>query len=217
MGKSGASMLQVARTNDLVQAFSALVQASVLSSADAGRLTALVQSSSAAKSEDTDEEEGAGAPDAAVYEGHSGGIIETLEGLKEKAESQLDTARKTETSNLQNFEMLKQSLEDEIKAATNEKDEATTDSAASKERMEVATGDLEVTSKDLAADIADLAETHRLCMTTAEDFEAATKSRGEELAALAAAKKVILEKTGGAEKLSYGLTQVSLLQVSSRP
>jgi predicted nucleic acid-binding Zn-ribbon protein len=214
MGKSGASMLQVARTNDLVQAFSAMVQASVLSSADAGRLTALVQSSSAAKSEDSDEEDGAGAPDAAVYEGHSGGIIETLEGLKEKAESQLDTARKTETSNLQNFEMLRQSLEDEIKAANNEKDEATNGVAASTESKEVAVGDLDVTTKDLNADLADLADTHSVCMATAEDFESATKSRGEELEALAAAKKAIAEMTGGADKLSYGLDQVSFLQVA---
>ena len=32
------------------------------------------------------------APAAAVYEGHIGGIIATLEGLLEKAEAQLDTA-----------------------------------------------------------------------------------------------------------------------------
>merc|ERR1719359_2132472 len=46
MAKSGASMLQMKNTNDVVQALSAMVQASMLSSADAGRLTALVQSSS---------------------------------------------------------------------------------------------------------------------------------------------------------------------------
>jgi chromosome segregation ATPase len=218
MGKSGASMLQVTRTNDIVQAFSAMVQASVLSSADAGRLTALLQSSSSAsaKSADADEDEDVGSPDAAVYEGHSGGIIETLEGLKEKAESQLDTARKTETANVQNFQLLKQSLEDEIKASNDDKDEATNGVAAAKEALGVATGDLDVTSKDLAADIADLAETHSLCMTTAEDFEAATKSRDEELKALAEAKKVIAEKTGGAESITYGLAQVSLLQVKAQ-
>merc|ERR550537_1876620 len=94
----------------------------MLSSADAGRLTALVQSSS--QDTDADSDSDVGEPAAAVYEGHSGGIIETLEGLKEKAETQLDSARKTETANLHNFEMLKQSLEDEIKAANNEMDEA---------------------------------------------------------------------------------------------
>merc|ERR1719221_944319 len=212
MAKGGASMLQLGHASDVVQAFKAMVQASMLSSADAGRLTALVQSD---RSADSEEDLGVGAPDAAIYQGHSGGIIETLEGLKEKAETQLDKARKTETSNLQNFQLLKQSLEDEIKTASDELDEAKTATAASKERKEIATGDLDVTSKDLAADTADLAHTHQLCMTTAEDFEAATKSRDEELNALAAAKKAIADKTGGADALSYGLNQVSLIQVAS--
>lgn len=35
-------------------------------------------------------------------------------------------------------------------------------------------------------------------MTKAQDFEAETKSRGEELAALAKAKEIIIEATGGA-------------------
>merc|ERR1719361_2906286 len=99
LAKSGASMLQLTGASDIIQALSALVQASMLSSADAGKLTALVQSAS--QSEDTDEELGIGAPDAAVYKGHSGSIIETLESLREKAESKLDIARKTETANVQ--------------------------------------------------------------------------------------------------------------------
>merc|ERR1719471_739184 len=72
--------------------------------------------------------------------------------------------------------------------------------------MAVATGDLDVTSKDLAEDVKSLAELHQDCMTKAQDFEAETKSRGEELAALAKAKEIIIEATGGA---------ASFLQVSS--
>merc|ERR1719471_1265447 len=64
--------------------------------------------------------------------------------------------------------------------------------------MAVATGDLDVTSKDLAEDINSLANLHQECMTKAQDFEAETKSRGEELAALAKAKEIIIEATGGA-------------------
>merc|ERR1719387_604864 len=52
-------------------------------------------------------------------------------------------------------------------------------------------------------------------MGAAEEFELATKSRGEELKALATAKKVIAESTGGAAGQSYGLNQVSFLQLSS--
>merc|ERR1719353_2792249 len=49
-------------------------------------------------------------------------------------------------------------------------------------------------------------------MNGAEEFELSTKSRGEELNALATAKKVIKETTGGAAGQSYGLNQMSFLQ-----
>ena len=60
-------------------------------------------------------DESLGAPAASVYEGHSGGIVDTLNDLLEKASSQLDEAQKTETTDLNNFQLLKQSLVDEIK------------------------------------------------------------------------------------------------------
>merc|ERR1719428_1247040 len=47
-------------------------------------------------------------------------------------------------------------------------------------------------------------------MKGAEDFEAETKSRGEELKALATAKKVIVEATSGAADLSYSFVQTSM-------
>merc|ERR1719389_4203 len=52
-------------------------------------------------------------------------------------------------------------------------------------------------------------------MKGAEDFEAETKSRGEELTALAIAKKVITEATSGAADLSYSFLQTSRTQMSS--
>merc|ERR1719159_411399 len=209
MAKSGASMLQLKSATSITEALSAMVQASVFSSADASRLTALVQT----QQEDSDEEEGA--PAAAAYEGKSGGIIGTLEGLTEKAEGQLDTARKTESKNNQNYQMLKQSLTDEIKFANKDMDKAKKGLAASQEKKAVAEGDLDATSKDLADDVATKATLHQDCMNSAEEFELATKSRGEELNALATAKKVIVEATGGAAQQSYGLNQMSFLQLSN--
>merc|ERR1719271_783617 len=103
MAKSGASMLQLQSAKSITEALSVMVQASAMSSADASRLTALVQT------EQSDSDSEFGAPAAAVYEGHSDGIIGTLEGLTEKAEGQLDKARKTETTAVQNYQMLKQS------------------------------------------------------------------------------------------------------------
>jgi hypothetical protein len=207
MAKGSASMLQTKSTTSITEALSAMVQASVFSSADASRLTALVQT----QQDDAD----TGAPAAAVYEGHSDGIIGTLEGLTEKAEGQLDKARKTETTAAQNYQMLKQSLTDEVNFANQDMDKAKKGLSESQEKKAVAEGDLEVTSKDLAEDIQTKATLHQDCMTAAEEFELATKSRGEELKALATAKKVIKESTGGAAEQSYGLNQESFLQIAS--
>merc|ERR1719199_1450398 len=209
MAKSGAAMLQLKSATSLTDALSVMVQASALSSADASRLTALVQT------ENSDRDEEPGAPAAAVYEGHADGIIGTLEGLTEKAEGQLDKARKTEATNLHNYEMLKQSLTDSIKFANKDMDEAKKGLAESQEKKANAEGDLEVTQKDLDEDIAAKAKLHSECMDGATEFELTTKSRGEELQALATAKKVIKETTGGAAEQSY-VQDVSFMQLSSR-
>merc|ERR1719379_3066158 len=201
-------MLQLKSAKSVTEALSVMVQASAFSSADASRLTALVQT----QQEDSDEE--TGAPAAAAYEGKSDGIIGTPEGLTEKAEGQLDTARKTESNNNQNYQMLKQSLTDEMKFANKDMDKAKKDLAASQEKKAGAQGDLDVTSKDLAEDIATKSTLHQDCMSAAEEFELTTKSRGEELNALATAKKVIQESTGGAAGQTY-LNQMSFLQLSS--
>jgi hypothetical protein len=208
MGK-GASMLQMKNVQNVAQALGVMVQASFLSMADSQRLTALMQTSE--DSEDSDEETGAPAP--STYENKSGGIVQTLQDLYDKAETQLEEARSAETKSLNAYEMLKQSLEDAIKFATKDMDKAKKALSASEEAKAVAEGDLEVTSKDLAEDIKALEELHSDCMAKAEEFEAETKSRGEELKALAEAKKIIQETAGGAADQSYGLNQVSLLQV----
>jgi len=208
MAKSGASMLQLKNVHSVTQALAVMVQASMLSSADGQKLTALVQSSQASE----DAEDDLNAPDPAVYKGHSGDIIATLEDLLAKAESQLDHIRKTETANLHNFQLLKQSMEDEIKFGKADLAAAQKGIAESAGKLATAGGDLKVTSADMNADTATLADLHQNCMTKAQDYEAATKSRDEELKALAAAKKVIAEETGGANTVTYGLNQVSFLQ-----
>merc|ERR1719171_2345177 len=185
-----------------------MVEATSLSSADASKLTALVQSS--------EQDEELGAPAAANFKSSSGGIVGTLQDLFDKAEAQLEKARSTETKNVQAYEMLAQSLKDEIKYATKDMDKAKKNLGASNEAKAAAEGDLSVTSKDLAEDVSTLATLHQDCMKGAEDFEAETKSRGEELHALATAKKVITEATSGAADISYGLVQESFLQLSSQ-
>jgi len=209
MAKGGAAMLQLKNARTVVQAISTLVQAASLSAQDGAKLTALIQNS-----QQTDDDN-ADAPAAAVYEGHSSDIIDTLESLLEKAEQQLADARAKEISAQNNYEMLKQSVEDDIRFASKDMDEAKTSLAASGETKATAEGDLSVTTKDLAADKSALADLHKDCLGKAQDFEAATKSRTEELKALTEAKKVLADTTGEADTITYGLTQTSLLQLNS--
>merc|ERR1719451_111021 len=95
-------------------------------------------------------------------------------------------------------------------------DKAKKNMAASQEGKATAEGDLDATSKDLADDISTKSTLHQDCMSAAEEFEAETKSRGEELTALATAKKVIKEATGGAAEQSYSFLQVERAKVASR-
>jgi len=197
----GASMMQLTKAGTITEVLGWMVQAQSLSGSDAHKLTALIQSSN--------DDEADGAPDPAAYENQSGGIIDTMNDLLEKSQTQLDSTRATETANLQNFEMLKQSLTDEIKFANKEMDEAKKSKAESEEAKATAEGDLEVTSKSLSEDVKALADLHHNCMTKASDFEAEVTSRGEELKALATAKKIIKETTSGASGQSYGFLQMS--------
>merc|ERR1719410_1572114 len=176
-------MMQLKNAGSLEKALRLLVEASTLTSADAKGIAALVQTQ-----QGNDDSE-AGAPDPAVYKGQSGGIIDTLGDLLEKAESQLAELRNKETASLHEFEALKQSLEDKIKYETKELGEAKTGIAASNEKKATAEGDLDVTTKILDADVLALSELHHECLSKAQDYEAETKSRGEELTAIATAKK----------------------------
>merc|ERR1719355_369962 len=129
------------------QALNILVQASMLSTADASRLTALVQTAHQSEEDDAD----VNAPDPAVYKSHSGDILATLQGLFDKAEAQLAELRKTETTNVHNFQMLKQSIEDELAYGNKEMVEAKEGLAAAGEKKATAEADLATTSKGLAA------------------------------------------------------------------
>jgi len=188
--KGGASMIQTA--GSVVQALATMVKAQSLSSAEGARLTALVQD----KQESDDDD--SGAPQAAAYSSSSGGVVDTLNDLLEKAQTQLDGLRAKEETDIQNFEMLSQSLKDEIKFANKEMAQAKHSKSESQEGKATAEGDLSVTKKDLDEDLKTLGGLHHDCMTKANDFESETKSRAEELKALATAKKIIKENVSGA-------------------
>lgn len=119
MAKNPAAFAQVdtSSLDGVLKSLAVVVDAVALSNADKQKLVALVQSQQSADSDD----EAPGAPAAAVYKTHSTGILDVIADLKEKAEGQLSDLRKAESNTRHNFDMLKQSLEDQIDADTKAK------------------------------------------------------------------------------------------------
>jgi hypothetical protein len=201
MSKNPAALAQIDRSSmsSLLQSLSVVVDAASFSTSDRQKLIALVQAKQG------DEE--LGAPAAASYKSQSGGIVDVLEDLKEKAEGELAEARKAESSTKHNFEMMKQSLEDQIAADNKDLGEQKSGKASAEEGKATAEGDLASTVKALENAEGDLATAHSNCMTTAADHEATVAARDEELKVIATAEKILKESTSGAVGQTYSLLQ----------
>jgi len=201
----GAALLQVKNAESLAKTMKLLVDASGITSDDRARLTAFMQNQQTSLEEDRESE--TGAPDPAAYKSKGGGIVEVLSDLLTDAETQLEEARKKEEDNQFNYDTLKLELEDAIKFSNKELDKTEKKKAETEETKGVSQGDLDVVMKGLGEDMQQLADTHHDCMTKAEDFEMETSARAAELKAIAKAKKIIQEMTGGAAGQSYSLAQ----------
>jgi len=143
-------------------------------------------------------------------ESKSGGIIEIIEGMQEKAEGLLADIRKTEMESEHNYQLLAQSLKDETKADTKDMDATKSHKAADQESKAQAEGNLERTEADLKNSQEELETTRRSCMKTARDHESSVNARAEELTALAKAKQIIKDTSSGAVSQSYSLVQVGM-------
>merc|ERR1719236_340390 len=135
MSKNPAALAQVDTKNldSMVKSLGAVINAASFTIQDQKNLAALVQSQQGA-----DDEE----PAAAVYKSHSGSIFDVLEDMKEKAEGQLGDLRKSESTTKHNYEMLKQSLTDQMEADTKDMDEEKSLKASTEEQKATAEGDL---------------------------------------------------------------------------
>merc|ERR1719440_17275 len=186
-----------------MQSLNVVVDAAGFSTSDRQKLLALVQSKS------DDEDMGAGAPAAATYKSHSSGIVDVLEDLKEKAEGELSDARKAESNAKHNYNMMRQSLEDQMAADNKDLDEEKAGKANAEEEKATSEGDLATTVKELKTAEEGLATANSDCMTTAADHEATVAARKEELKVIATAEKILKESTGGAEQQTYDFLQVA--------
>jgi hypothetical protein len=203
MAKNPASFAQVYNTNvkNILQSLSLVADAAGFSVDDRQQLIALAQT-------DQGDEE-FGAPAVASYKSQSGGIVDVLEDMKEKAESQLAEVRKAEEAAKHNYAMLKQSLEAQIAADTKDMKEEKAGKAEAEEAKAEAEGDLEMTTKELANADETLATSRSTCMKVGADHEMTVKAREEELKVIAEAKKILTETTSGGVDQTYSFLQVA--------
>jgi len=201
------AQIDTSNMNSVVAGLKTILDAAAIGSGDQKLLTGLLQSQQGEDDEDSDLS--FGAPAAAGYKSHGSGIMDVLEDLKEKAESELADLRKAENNAAHNYDMLKQSLTDQIGADNKDKADETSAKNAAEETKATAEGDLTNTVKDLADASNALEVANTNCMQVAADHEATVLSRNEELKAIATATKILHETSGGAVDQAYGFLQVN--------
>jgi len=207
MSKNSAAFTQIDTNNMamLMQTLNTVMDAASFAAVDKQKLVALVQTQD--NSDDDDDE--SGAPAAATSKSQSGGIVDVLADMKDKAGGELAELRKAESKSAHSFKMLQQSIEDQTGADAKDLDAEKTGREEAMEGKAINEGDLAVTTKDLAGAQEELAKVKSGCMITAADHEATIAAREEELKVIAEATKTLKETTSGAAGQTYSLLQVS--------
>merc|ERR1719210_1414071 len=208
MAKNPAALAQIdtSSTARLVQTLGAVIDAAGFAANDKQKLVALVQS------QNSDDQEEPGAPAAAVYKSHSTGIVDVLEDMKEKSRGISERFAERGDHSKHNFEMLKQSLEDQMAADSKDMEDEKAAKAEAAEGKATAEGDLAETVKLLKNTQDALATASATCMQVAADHQATVKARDEELTAIATATKILKDTTSGAASQTYSMLQVARLQ-----
>jgi hypothetical protein len=185
--KKGASFVQVKKSlKPVADVLAKIIEASGVEGARKRALGAFLQSHE-------NDDLSLNAPQANVedYSSHSGGIVETLEDMKAKAEDQLSTARKGAMESKYNYDMVKMSLEQEIKNLKAQLASATAAKAATTEALGKAKGDLAGVQNSKAADEEYLSATKMQCESTASAWALRQKDAAGETAAIEKAKEIL--------------------------
>jgi len=212
MKKQGAAALAQINTNDMtstLQALGTILDGAAFPTADQNKLVAFVQArhseALAAKDADADadaDEDFDGSeqkrPRHGVKTGRSGNIIEVMEDMKAKADTELNDLRKAEVQAKHNYQMVKESLEAQINADKKSMEEEKAARAKAEESKASDVADLDIVYKELRHNRKQLATAHAACMQTAADHEATIKSRSEELKVIAKAKEILQGAMTGA-------------------
>jgi len=184
--KKGSALVQVKGAPGLLKAVQAMMDASMIGHEDAATLTNLLQN------QDSELQ----APAPAVYKSKSGGVIEMLEDMLDKSKDQVRELRRKESEAKHSFEMVKQSLEDEMGFAKKSLEKAQKIKAEQSRSKAEADKDLQQTKISLAEDEQTLSDFVADCQQEVAAYEDETKSRALEMEALKTAKAALMESSG---------------------
>merc|ERR1719274_544315 len=165
-----------------------MIEANWVNKKDKAVVQSLLQSTSTDGDEDLSLQPQA---KTSAYEGHGGGILDTLSDMKEKAEATLSDARTAEMKASHGYEMLKQSLDMEISTMQKRMSEATTEKSSLQSSKASAEEELVATKKTVADDEKYLEELKQSCSMKAQEWATRQKDAAGELAAIAKAKEVL--------------------------
>jgi len=127
----------------------------------------------------------------ASYESQSGGILDTVADMKEKAEGSLSGLRKDEMEATHAYAMLKQGLDDEVAVMKRQLADASQTKSTIEEELHAAEEEASSTTKTLHADTEYLSELKNSCAAKAAEWTERQKSAGEETEAILKAKDVL--------------------------
>merc|ERR1719324_1952593 len=217
--KNNLGLLQTGRVKQalgtMATSLSKIVEASWVNSHQKAMLTSLLQTGS--EDSDSDEDLSLSAqPQGTVvaYESASGGILDTLSDMQEKAEESLSSTRKDEMEAAHAFALLKQGLEDGIAVAKKQLGESTLTRSTTEEELHSADTALSETQQDLAADTKYLEELKQSCTMKATEWANRQKQAGEETAAIEKAKEVLSEGVKVFLQTSSRVTRKSAIDAS---
>lgn len=128
---------------------------------------------------------------AASFSSSSGGILDSLKDMTEKAEGTLSDARAEEMKAEHAYAMLKSSLEQELKTMNKRMAAATAEKAGTEKAMQDASEQLTATQKTLDSDTKYLEELRMSCSNKAAEWAQRQKDAAEEMGAIAKAKEVL--------------------------
>eukprot|EP00441_Pelagodinium_beii_P043927 CAMPEP_0197649010 /NCGR_PEP_ID=MMETSP1338-20131121/28096_1 /TAXON_ID=43686 ORGANISM="Pelagodinium beii, Strain RCC1491" /NCGR_SAMPLE_ID=MMETSP1338 /ASSEMBLY_ACC=CAM_ASM_000754 /LENGTH=667 /DNA_ID=CAMNT_0043223105 /DNA_START=85 /DNA_END=2088 /DNA_ORIENTATION=+ len=179
--KGAAALVQVQNAPNLLQALKVMMDASMLGEDDAKKLSSLLQ--------DGDGQ----APVPAAYEKKTGGVVEMLEDMLDKSKDELSELRKKEMTAKNNFELVTQSLQDELKFNKESQQKSKKVQAEQQTVKAGAAKDLQEAQSTLDLNKKTLADFSADCRQEAADYKEETKSRALELEALSKAKAALEE------------------------